>query len=215
KMDVTVITIILGTISIIALVIYILFSKKKENGKGVYDESSLPLSKKSDEIFNLLPLRQPDKDGEGFAKKDGKYMNIISVNPQDYPNLSEIDTCKQASYLDMFFRVYNKGFSFFSINMIIDTSSNIRFFNHKKEKARKKVYKRILDANIKEMENMKVQTKQYYLKTFADSYEEMKENNKIAFDSLAPGGLIEPLSPDDKENVIRKINNPYGYVYYV
>lgn len=191
---------------------------KNTKGKKVNRNINKPISttvpKKYDYIYNLLPLRENELDGTGIRKAEGKYLNIYSVLPQDYPNLSETDVCIQASNFDMFFRSFDRGVKFFSLNMLIDTHTNEEFLSHKIKTAKKNVYRRILRAEIKEMQEYKMQTRQFYMMIFADTKEEMNEYNDIVFSSLVASGLVEPISPEEKENIITKLNNPNSQVFY-
>lgn len=175
---------------------------KFQNDIGKY------IKKKPKDIYFLLPLRKPCENNEGFLLENGKYTNFFEILPQDYPNLSEYTVQSLAASLDLHFRTTTKGFSWFSINMPIDLSANISFVEYKKNMAKKRIYKKILDDENKDMQNTHIQTKQFYFQIFADNYEEMIEQNNIIMQNLAMSGIVKNISMEEKEMIIRKLNNP-------
>lgn len=148
----------------------------------------------------------------GYLLKDKKYMNLFGVLSQDYPNLSETDIGIQASNFDMTYRIYNKSLKFFGLNMVVDTRKNVNYFETKMKKTSKRAYKAILRSNIEELQNLNVQSKQFYAMVFADSYEELVEKNSIIVSHLCSAGLLRPLLAEEKEEVLKKLNNPFSYV---
>lgn len=168
-------------------------------------------------ILDILPVRKSiyNKRGNvhlGYLLKDEKYINIFAVMPQDYPNISETNVCVQASTFDMFYRIYRKSIKFFAINMVVDTSSNQNYFKKKMEKTNKSTYKNILRDNIEAFQTIEVQSKQFYMEIFSDSYNELMELNSIVTNHLCSAGLLRPILSDEKKEVLKRLNNPFCYI---
>lgn len=184
------------------------------NNKSVKKNNSVGSKKIKDKsILDLLPIRKSVYDKRkyhiGYLMKNYKYMNIFGVISQDYPNISEVDVCTQASHFDMTYRIYDKSIKFFGLNMPVDTRPNVNYFEMKLKKTKKRAYREILRNNIKDLQNIEIQTKQSYAMIFADSYEEIIEKNNIIISHLCAKGLLRPLLVEEKEDVLKKLNNPF------
>lgn len=176
---------------------------------------NIPLS-----TLDLLPFKDYIDDGVyekgyyGFELEDNTFMNLYEVVPYDYASMSDNEVLMHIIYWDRFYRTHSESIKLLSINLSVDTQPNIAYFKRKYNSTQNQLYREVIRDNINDFLSIKDRNvKKWYLKIFANTFEEIVKLNAQVRASLEQNRLVMQIDTRQKVILLNKISNPYNHSY--
>lgn len=186
----------------------------KKPSKKAKETQRAKLKKLEYTTTDLIPFIKPlDKGHTGFLMKEGVYMNIFMIQNQDFPNKEENEVVFQAFNWHKFYLTLDKmEIKMVGISLPLDTRNNQEYLKYKLEKSNVSEYRNILKEAIEEYKELSNrQYKQPFLFVYTNSYERLTKYNERIVASLSSIGIVKEISPEQKINVLEKLNNPFCF----
>lgn len=194
----------------IAAGVFLLAANKKKSGKkGTKDLSGEAYSGDRG-MADLIPIRRYDRANGYYILEDGTSMDLFQVRAKDLINASDDEVEYDCMRFAKFYKTYADDIKIVSLNYPCNTARQQEYLRKKLENTNNpnKRYwiNRKLEEEIWIEENKS--TREFYFMCFA-SCENMDKNKRKIISTLQTGtdGLIIPMTPEKKEQILYKLNN--------
>lgn len=171
------------------------------------------LSKIEYSFTDVCPfISRLDNGFTGYKMRGDIFMNIYQVINNDYVNIAEKDILLQIERWSNHYKSMDSSeIKFIGLNLPVDTRTNKRNVKNVLAQTDNPEYKRVLREMLDEFDKLSDrQAKQFYMFIFSMSLEKLEKFNRRIRGILLPLGLVEEISAEQKEQIFRKLNNPYS-----
>lgn len=164
---------------------------------------------------DLIPIKKAVNRGiDGFELQNNfGFFDIVRVVSFDYSAMDDDDLNMHIFYWDRFYRTTAVPIKRLSLNMPVDTSQQIIYYNNVLARTENPLYREKIIQEIEELRTgfEKRQTRDYFLIYYAEDIDSLINESAHITASLEERGYVTILSPITKLQVFNKLSNPYSY----
>lgn len=177
--------------------------RRRELGKRINDA----------EIEELIPIKKAVNKGyDGFKlANDFGFFDIVRVVSFDYYSMDDDDLDEHKYHWDRFYRTTAIPLKYLSLNMPVDTTTQVNHINRKLSRTQNPLKRKKLKEERKVLEKGfdDRETRDYFLMFYAETLDGLTNESVHIAASLENKGYVLRLSPIKKLEVFNKFSNAY------
>ena len=162
----------------------------------------------------LIPIKRAINKGiDGFELCNNMgFFDIVRVVSFDYSAMDDDDLNMHVFYWDRFYRTTAVPIKRLSLNMPVDTTQQIIYYNNVFNRTKNPMYREKIIQDIEELRTGfdKRQTRDYFLFYYAEDIDSLINESAHISASLEERGLVSELTPIMKLQVMNRLSNPYS-----
>lgn len=185
--------------------------KKRIKERNKKDARTATVTQKS--ASEIIPI--VDVFNDSFLLKNGKFMDMLSINCKDLVNSSEETVNYDMFLLTRLYKNYTNDIKLISLNFPTNTKSQQSYFQHKINHSNHPLLKPILEEKYNELiEDEKTSTsREHYIMFWGDTYEALQRNMSNITTALSKD-LCSRCSLSKKIQVMFAMNNMSSAIFF-